>query len=121
METRLKAPSALYSPLTSFACMFEECLKPGLAVWPDVLTYPRSQELPNARVILQAIRLALDSLVITRAWSFSTEAVLSILTSGNNYFPTFVNLTPIPVLPPILTLFSFSRFHFSEPFHRQSA
>lgn len=32
METRLKAPSALYSLLTSFACMFEECLKAGLAV-----------------------------------------------------------------------------------------
>ena len=75
-------------------------------VSPDVLTYPRSQELPNARVILQAIRLLLDSLVITRAWSFSTEAVLSILTSCNNYFPVFVNLTPIPFLPPILTLFS---------------
>ena len=98
--------------------MFEARLS---CVTPDVLTYLRSQELPNARVILQAIRLALDSLVITRAWSFSTEAVLSILTSGNNYFPTFVNLTPIPFLPPILTLFSFSRFHFSEPFHCQSA
>ena len=32
METRLKAPSALYSLLTSFACMFEERLKAGLAV-----------------------------------------------------------------------------------------
>ena len=31
METRLKAPSALYSLLTSFACMFEECLKAGIA------------------------------------------------------------------------------------------
>ena len=92
--------------------MFESGLS---CVTPDVLTYPCSQELLNARVILQAIRLALDSLVITRAWSFSTEAVLSILTSGNNYFPTFVNLTPISFLPPILTLF-FLAFISLNPF-----
>ena len=92
--------------------MFESGLS---CVTPDVLTYPCSQELLNARVILQAIRLALDSLVITRAWSFSTEAVLSNLTSGNNYFPTFVNLTPIPFLPPILTLF-FLAFISLNPF-----
>ena len=76
-------------------------------VTPDVLTYPHSQELSNARVTLQAIRLALDSLVVELGlFQKRVDSVLSDLTSGNNYFITFVNLTPIPFLPPILTLFS---------------